>query len=132
MKPHASAKTLFAPLAIHHFLEYESTVLYDRLVTSPTTMSKAQSHVKEYKMAGFSGAVVSTDATHILLERVNNRSRQGHLGLRARIQLEHLTSLSTIGDKSCPQLQVILPAGTTKWFSSLIRSWSSCMREDSL
>lgn len=68
---------------IHQFLEYGSTVLYDQLVTSPTTMREAQSHVKEYEAAGFPGAVGSTDATHVLLERVNNRNRQGHLGFKS-------------------------------------------------
>lgn len=68
---------------LHQFLEYGSTDLYDQLVTSPTTHGEARTHVKEYEMAGFPGAVGSTDATHVLLERVNNRNRQAHLGFKS-------------------------------------------------
>ena len=37
----------------------------------------------EYSDAGFPGAVGSTDATHILLERVPNKHRQSHLGFKS-------------------------------------------------
>ena len=68
---------------IHTFLDYGSTVLYSRFVVSPSTYSAAQTHIKEYKMAGFPGAVGSTDATHVILERVRNRNRQAHLGFKS-------------------------------------------------
>ncbi len=45
----------------------------DGSATSPTTYyGEARTHIKEYEMAGFPGAVGSTDATHVLLERVSN------------------------------------------------------------
>lgn len=36
----------------------------------------------EYKLAGFPGAVGSTDATHILIERLQCRFRQSHIGFK--------------------------------------------------
>jgi hypothetical protein len=68
---------------LHRFLDYGSTVLYERWVTSPTLYGEARTHIKEYEMAGFPGAVGSTDATHVLLERVSNRNRQAHLGFKS-------------------------------------------------
>jgi hypothetical protein len=38
--------------------------------------------MKEYQLAGFPGAVGSTDATHIMLEKVQYRFRQAHLGFK--------------------------------------------------
>ena len=36
----------------------------------------------EYASAGFPGAVGSTDATHIMLEKVNYRFHQAHMGFK--------------------------------------------------
>jgi hypothetical protein len=38
--------------------------------------------MEEYTLAGFPGAVGSTDATHIMLERVNYRFWQSHMGFK--------------------------------------------------
>lgn len=67
---------------LHAFLEYGSTVLYDKYVRSPTMSSEAQGHMAEYGKAGLPGAVGSTDATHVPLERVHHRHRQAHLGFK--------------------------------------------------
>jgi hypothetical protein len=37
----------------------------------------------EYSDAGFPGAVGSTDATHVILERIPNKHRQSHLGFKS-------------------------------------------------
>ena len=66
----------------HRFLEYGSTVLYNLYVVAPTTCEEAQVNMKEYQLAGFPGAVGSTDATHIMLEKVQYRFRQAHLGFK--------------------------------------------------
>lgn len=66
----------------HEFISYGSTVLYDKYVRTPLTSADASSHMHEYSSAGFPGAVGSTDATHIMLERVNYRFRQAHLGFK--------------------------------------------------
>jgi hypothetical protein len=44
--------------------------------------AQASLHMEEYTLAGFPGAVGSTDATHIMLERVNYRFWQSHMGFK--------------------------------------------------
>lgn len=68
---------------LHKFLRYGSTELYKRYVISPSTEEEARHHMAEYMDAGLPGAVGSTDATHILLERVPNKHRQAHLGFKS-------------------------------------------------
>jgi len=68
---------------LHKFLRYGSTELYKRYVISPSTEDEARHHMAEYMDAGLPGAVGSTDATHILLERVPNKHRQAHLGFKS-------------------------------------------------
>ena len=64
----------------HCFIDYGSSVLYALYIRPPTCAEEAQAHISEYVVAGFSGAIGSTDATHILIERVAYRLRQTHLG----------------------------------------------------
>lgn len=66
----------------HKFVKYGSTVLYNKYVRSPLTHQDALQHTGEYKLAGFPGAVGSTDATHILIERLQARFRQSHIGFK--------------------------------------------------
>ena len=67
---------------LHAFLEYGSTVLFDKYVRTPATSREAGGHMAEYGLAGMPGAVGSTDATHVPLERVHHRFRQAHLGFK--------------------------------------------------
>ena len=67
---------------LHTFLEYGSTVLYQRYVMAPTTVEEAASSMKEFAQAGYPGAVGSTDATHIQLEHVYYHNRQTHIGFK--------------------------------------------------
>ena len=66
----------------HKFVKYGSTVLYDKYIRSPVTHDDSLQHTGEYKLAGFPGAVGSTDATHILIERLQARFRQTHIGFK--------------------------------------------------
>jgi hypothetical protein len=67
----------------HVFISYGSTVLYSKYVRSPSTSAEASLHMEEYTLAGFPGAVGSTDApTHVMLERINFRFRQSHMGFK--------------------------------------------------
>ena len=66
----------------HVFIEWGSTVLYKKWVIAPSTKSEILDNSHEYTKAGFPGCVGSTDATHILLERVCYRLRQAHLGFK--------------------------------------------------
>jgi hypothetical protein len=62
----------------HKFIEFGSTVLFERHVQIPTTTEEAKEHMHEFAEAGFAGCVGSMDATHILLEQCSNRLRQNH------------------------------------------------------
>jgi DDE superfamily endonuclease len=66
------------------FIDYGSTTLYFLYVRSPlTTAADAEHNSQEYSVvAGFPVAISSTDATHIMLERVQYRYRQAHLGFK--------------------------------------------------
>jgi hypothetical protein len=59
---------------LHTFLDYGSTVLYDKYIRSSAN--------SRYALAGLPGALGSTDATHVPLERVHHRHRQAHLGFK--------------------------------------------------
>jgi hypothetical protein len=67
----------------HIFIDFGSTVLYDKFVVAPATAEEALTHMHEYKKAGLPGCVGSTDATHIPFERVEYRLRQSHLGFKS-------------------------------------------------
>ncbi len=66
----------------HCFIDYGSSVLYALYIRPPTCAAEAQAHTSEYAEAGFTGAIGSTDTTHILLERVAYRLRQTHIGFK--------------------------------------------------
>ena len=53
----------------HVFIKFGSTVFYEKHVKTPTLAFNAQTHGKEYNMAGLHGAIGSTDATHIAIEK---------------------------------------------------------------
>ena len=53
----------------HRFIEFGSTVLYDKYVLTPVFVNKAKTHLREFKEAGFPGCVGSSDATHITMDR---------------------------------------------------------------
>ena len=61
---------------------FGSTELYKKFVVTPTRAEDAAHHTEEYKQAGLPGCVGSMDATHIMLERVEYRLRQNHLGFK--------------------------------------------------
>jgi hypothetical protein len=67
----------------HKFIEFGSTVLYKRYVVAPKTAEEALEHTGPYTKAGLPGCVGSMDATHILLEKVEYRLRQSHLGFKS-------------------------------------------------
>ena len=73
----------------HEFIKVGGTILYDEYVGAPLTVEDCQSHVHEFKMAGFNGCIGSSDATHIAVEKCSYRLRNSHLGAK-----QHLTTRS--------------------------------------
>ena len=60
---------------IHTFLQYGSTVLFDKYVSQPATSDELQDCNFEFNIAGLSGCIGSTDATHIVMEKCSYRLR---------------------------------------------------------
>jgi hypothetical protein len=67
----------------HRFIEFGSTVLYQRFVVAPKRADDAKQHTPEYEKAGLPGCIGSMDATRIQLEKVEYRLRQSHLGFKS-------------------------------------------------
>jgi hypothetical protein len=72
---------------LHQFLYIGSTILYALYVAAPNSVEELQSHEREFAMAGFTGCIGSTDATHIAIEKCSYRLRNNHLGSK-----QHLTT----------------------------------------
>jgi hypothetical protein len=64
----------------HCFIQFGSTDLFDQWVVQPTISEQANNQTHEFAQAGLPGAIGSMDATHVVLERVNYKLRQSHLG----------------------------------------------------
>ena len=64
----------------HCFITFGSTELFQRWVVEPTTLEEAYHNSHEFQNSGLPGAIGSMDATHVVLERVNFKLRQSHLG----------------------------------------------------
>jgi hypothetical protein len=75
----------------HKFIEFGSTVLYKRYVVPPVNAEDAAQHSQEYAKAGLPGCIGSMDATHIILEKVEYRLRQSHLGFKSSHTLRNHT-----------------------------------------
>jgi exo-beta-1,3-glucanase (GH17 family) len=76
----------------HVFISFGSEVLYKGYVVTPIDNNTAMSHTHEMQIAGFHGAVGSTDATHIVMERCKVLIEAAPLqALRPSILLELIT-----------------------------------------
>ncbi len=62
------------------FIEFSSTVLYNKYVVYPKNFEEAKDHMKEFTVAGLPGALGSTDATHITTWQREYNLRNNHLG----------------------------------------------------
>ena len=49
----------------HRFVEFGSTVLYEKYILTPVFVNEAKTHMREFKEASFPGCVGSSDVTHI-------------------------------------------------------------------
>lgn len=59
----------------HKFIEVGSTILYDKYVKAPLNEYELEEHMYEFILAGMPGAFASMDATHIIHELCNWKSR---------------------------------------------------------
>ena len=65
------------------FFQIGATHLFDKWVTIPQTKEEIDDCMFEFKQAGFNGCVGSSDATHVIHERVSARLKNNHLGMKA-------------------------------------------------
>jgi hypothetical protein len=71
----------------HQFISVGSEILYPLYVSVPQTQEDINDHMHEFNLAGFSGCIGSTDATHVAIEKCSYRLRNNHLGGK-----QHLTT----------------------------------------
>jgi hypothetical protein len=71
----------------HEFIVVGANVLYPLYVVTPATGEECETHMHEFMQAGFNGAIGSTDATHVAIEKCSYRLRNNHLGPK-----QHLTT----------------------------------------
>jgi hypothetical protein len=65
----------------HTFIQFGSTVLYNEFVITPSDSNQhTATHQHEFNKAGCHGAIGSTDAVHVTLEKVQRSVRNSHLG----------------------------------------------------
>ena len=53
----------------HRFVEFGSTVLYEKYALTPVFVNETKTHMREFEEVGFPGCVGSSDATHITTDR---------------------------------------------------------------
>jgi hypothetical protein len=68
----------------HKFIEVGSTTLYEKYVTAPQNEKELEEHMHEFIRAGMPGAFASMDATHIIHDMCNWRSRRAHVGHKSK------------------------------------------------
>ena len=64
----------------HCFIDYGSTVLFNKHVSFPTNFEEAKTHMAEFAVAGFPGCVGSADCTHITMEKCDKHLKNHHTG----------------------------------------------------
>ena len=64
----------------HSFIDFGSTVLYEKYVNAPQTFDEAKRHMAEFTEAGLAGSVGSSDCTNIVSEKIEYNLRNNHLG----------------------------------------------------
>ena len=64
----------------HQFITIGSTMYYDRWVRLPQTPEEVEQCRREMRQAGFDGALASSDATHVIVEKCMARLKQYHSG----------------------------------------------------
>ena len=66
----------------HHFITFGAEVLFNKWVVAPTTAEEAEPHMHEMRLAGMTGGLASSDASHIIWERCSFKHRQAHKGFK--------------------------------------------------
>ncbi len=70
---------------LHCFLDYGSTVLFNKFVKFPINFEEAKTHMAEFAVAGFPGCIGSADCTHIVTDRCQYNLKNHHLGAKSSL-----------------------------------------------
>ena len=70
---------------LHCFLDYGSTVLFNKFVKFPINFEEAKTHMAELAIAGFPGCTGSADCTHIVTDRCQYNLKNHHLGAKSSL-----------------------------------------------
>ena len=63
-------------------MKFGRTDLYHKHIRMPATTEDAAHHTTEYALAAFPGAIGSTNATHIQIERPAARLKNSYIGFK--------------------------------------------------
>eukprot|EP00816_Leptocylindrus_hargravesii_P002830 CAMPEP_0196815854 /NCGR_PEP_ID=MMETSP1362-20130617/52339_1 /TAXON_ID=163516 /ORGANISM="Leptocylindrus danicus, Strain CCMP1856" /LENGTH=449 /DNA_ID=CAMNT_0042192989 /DNA_START=265 /DNA_END=1614 /DNA_ORIENTATION=- len=66
----------------HLFVTYGSTEFYEKNVSMPASYEDVANFSSEFEKAGMPGAIGSTDAVNIVMEKCSWRMRQTHIGFK--------------------------------------------------
>jgi len=66
----------------HKFIDFGSTVLYNKYVRMPTAAAECHDHRHEFDMGGLTGAGFSTDATNAIMWRCSHHLKQANMGFK--------------------------------------------------
>jgi hypothetical protein len=69
----------------HIFIHWGSTTLCDKYVVSPQTSAESKTHMHELGMAGLTGAVGSSDATHVGMKQCSYQLMNLHSGPKLKM-----------------------------------------------
>ena len=72
-------------LFLHSFLEFASTVLYERHVVAPNTIAEADVIQSDFAEAGLPGCIGSMDATHVTMLRCPSKLKNQHDGFKQNL-----------------------------------------------
>ena len=96
---------------LHVFLKFGRTDLYERYIRTPATTEDAAHHTAEYKLAGFPGAIGSTDAAHIQIERLQARFKNSHMGFK----MSHTARIYNVTVNHRRQILSSKPGHPARW-----------------
>ena len=108
---------------LHRFIDFGSTVLYEQFVIMSKTPEEAKDHMGEFERAGLAGALGSTDATHVMLERVESRMRQAHLGFK----MTHTARTYNLTVNHRRRILSTTHGHPARWNDKTLASFDSCM-----
>jgi hypothetical protein len=75
----------------HELNDLGVNVLFPLYALSPATESECRMHMHEFWLAGFNGAIGSTGATHVAIEKCSYRLRNNHLRAKQHLTARGLT-----------------------------------------